>query len=302
MNGFDMSRFDMNGISSNAARLLLSSYYYGSLPWRWRRNAAAAASGRAPVMVLFYHRVADRVVNGWSMPWATFARQIRWLRRNFDLVSLAEARRRVAAGWNDRPTVAITFDDGYAENCERALPFLIEHKIPVTYFVASRNVLEGRPFPHDVAAGRPLPPNTVDQLRRLVAAGVEIGAHTRTHADLGSVDDDEVLRDEMAGCRRELVEAFQCPVQFFSFPYGLRRNLSGRAFALAREIGFDSVCSAYGGYNFPGDDPFHLQRIHADPGMIRLKNWLTVDPRKLAAAPRYVPDEEECVAPPVGVA
>ena len=45
--------------------------------------------------------------------------------------------------------------------------------------------------------------------------------------------------------------------------------------------GYAGVCSAYGGFNFPGDDPFHLQRIHADDDLIRLKNWVTVDPRKL---------------------
>lgn len=290
----------MQGISSSVSQLMLSTYYYGSLPWRWRHNAATAHAGRAPVMVLFYHRIADQVANGWTMPLATFARQITWLQRHFDLVSLQEAQCRVAADRNDRPAVAITFDDGYAENCERALPMLIEQQIPVTYFVASQHVLEGQPFPHDVASGRPLKPNTVNQLRGLVAAGVEIGAHTRTHADLGAVEDFEVLFDELAVCRHELESALQCPIHFFSFPYGQHHNLSAPAFAMAREIGFDAVCSAYGGYNFPGDDAFHLQRIHADPEMLRLKNWLTVDPRKVAMVRRYSPDKQELASQPNG--
>ncbi len=58
------------------------------------------------------------------------------------------------------------------------------------------------------------------------------------------------------------------------------------AFAAARDAGYECVCSAYGGYNFPGDDPFHLQRIPADTVMLRMKNWLTVDPCKLSI-PRY---------------
>jgi peptidoglycan/xylan/chitin deacetylase (PgdA/CDA1 family) len=251
-------------------------------------------------MILFYHRIADHVANQWSMPFATFARQIRWLRRNLDLVSLEEAQRRVALGHNDRPAVAITFDDGYAENCERALPLLVEQQIPVTYFVASRHVLAGLPFPHDVAEGRPLAVNTVDQLRKMIDAGVEIGAHTRTHADLGKVQDPAILFDEMSGCRDELEDALNCPVRYFSFPYGLHQNLSGLAFGMARDIGFAAVCSAYGGYNFPGDDAFHLQRIHADPETIRLKNWLTVDPRKLALVRRFVPEEKQVVSQPVG--
>jgi hypothetical protein len=58
------------------------------------------------------------------------------------------------------------------------------------------------------------------------------------------------------------------------------------AFQVARSAGYQAVCSAYGGYNFPGDDSFHLRRIHADNEMIRLRNWLTLDPRKTNSAHR----------------
>jgi len=70
-------------------------------------------------------------------------------------------------------------------------------------------------------------------------------------------------------------------VRYFAFPYGQHENLSTAAFRVARQAGYDGVCSAYGGYNFPGDEPFHLRRIHADPEMPRFKNWMSVDPRKL---------------------
>ena len=62
--------------------------------------------------------------------------------------------------------------------------------------------------------------------------------------------------------------------------------MSPAAFQFAREYGYEAVCSAYGGYNFPGDDPFHIQRIFPD-NMLRLKNWLTVDPRKTHHPYRY---------------
>jgi hypothetical protein len=41
------------------------------------------------------------------------------------------------------------------------------------------------------------------------------------------------------------------------------------------------MCSAYGEFNRPQTDLWHIRRIHGDPGMLRLKNWLTLDPRKL---------------------
>ena len=290
---------EIKQIFSIASQLLLGAHYYRTLRERIRHNAEEASAGRAPIMVLFYHRIADDGANKLSMPFATFARQIRWLRDNFDLVSLEEAQRRVAVGHNDRPAVAITFDDGYATNYEAAVPFLVEKKIPVTYFVASKHILEGRPFPHDVAKRQPLAVNTVEQLRKMIDSGVEIGAHTRTHADLGKVKDPAVLFDELSVCRDELEDALKCPIRYFSFPYGLHKNLSWLSFVMAREIGFAGVCSAYGGYNFPGDDAFHLQRIHADHEMIRLKNWLTVDPRKLERVRRFVPEEARDAFQPV---
>lgn len=274
--------------------LLLSSYYYGTYPGRAWANARRNRRGQAPAIILFYHRVADDRANDWTCSNAMFARQIRWLRQRFEMVSLAEARRRVASGVNRHPCVTITFDDGYADNCQHALPLLIREGIPCTYFVASQHILEGWPFPHDVALSRPLKPNTPEQLRGLAAAGIDIGAHTRTHADLGQPLGADRLYQEVVVARDELEKITGTRVAHFAFPYGQHANLSQAAISLARDHGYDAVCSAYGGFNFPGDDPFHLQRIHVDDDMIRMKNWVSVDPRKLRSTRRW----EYQLAPP----
>jgi hypothetical protein len=78
-----------------------------------------------------------------------------------------------------------------------------------------------------------------------------------------------------------LEDALDVPVRYFAFPYGQHKNLTTTAFRVAYEAGFAGVCSAYGGYNFPGDDPFHLRRFHADEEFIRFINWMTLDPRKV---------------------
>ena len=153
-------------------------------------------------------------------------------------------------------------------------------KLPFTYFVSTNHVFANRPFPHDVAAGRPLAPNSLSQLRELAAAGVEIGAHNRNHVHLGVALAD-VIEDEIVGSKHDLEQALQREVRYYAFPYGQPSDLSTTAFQIAYHAGYRGVCSAYGGYNFPGDDPFHLRRIHADCELVRLKNWLTVDPRKL---------------------
>ena len=262
-------------------KLVLCAYYTASQPARRRAAVDRAARQTEPVRVLFYHRVADRYPNAWTMPRATFARQVRWLKERFDVVTLAEAQTRIAAGRNRWPTACLTFDDGYAENLDFAIPLLLKEGVPFTYFVSTNQVLRGEPFPHDVAAGRPLAPNTIEQLRGLVAAGVEIGAHTRSHADLGAIPARKQLVDEIVGSKCELKAALDREIEYFSFPGGMFENLSAEAFRIALEAGYRGVASAYGGYNFSGDDPFHLRRFHADVEMVRFKNWLTIDPRKL---------------------
>ncbi len=266
--------------------LLLNCYYHGTLPYRRWQSARAGAAGMAPVVVLFYHRIADDAGNPCTISNRMFVRQMDWLQQRFDLVSLAEAQRRLAGTHNPRPAVSITFDDGYAANCDEALPMLIERRIPCTYFVSSRCVLDGIPFPHDVASGSQAYPNTVEQLRAMAAAGVEIGSHTRTHADLGRLHNPRELYDEVVAAGQELQQMLGRPVRYFAFPYGQHANLNVQAFHLAHEYGYEAVCSAYGGYNFPGTDPFHLQRVHAD-NMIRLKNLVTVDPRKVRLPRRF---------------
>jgi peptidoglycan/xylan/chitin deacetylase (PgdA/CDA1 family) len=240
---------------------------------------------------LFYHRVADDHPNDWTISTRSFARQIRWLRRRFDLVTLHEAQQRIVSGHNDRPTACITFDDGYADNMQFALPFLAKYDIAYTYFVSTDYILTGQPFPHDAAAGEPLVPNSPGQLRRLVSAGAEIGAHTCSHADLGEGLSAEEMIAQIQSCKFELEDLIGRRVRYFAFPYGQKENLSTEAFRIAAAAGYDGVCSAYGGYNFPGDDPFHLRRFHADREFVRFKNWMTLDPRKVAAQRDFNPGD-----------
>ncbi len=280
--------------------LLLTPYYCATYPFRVVRNRRNAALGQAPVMVLYYHRIADDAANSWTLSNGEFERQINWLARRFEFVSLKEAQQRIESPSNHQPAVSITFDDGYAENCESALPLLIRRGIPCTYFVTVENVLSGECFPHDLAMGNHFLPNNLEQLQQLAASGIEIGSHTRTHADLGAVTDPDKLYDELVQATADLEAALDRPVRYFAFPFGLHANLNCEAFRMAHEMGLAGVCSAYGGYNFAGDDTFHLQRIGAEGPMVRLKNWVTVDPLKQLRTQRYEYERPQANAPAPG--
>ncbi len=268
-------------------KALAASVYYGlTLPYRraWLRKASAR--GQAPAVVLYYHRIADDQATPWTLSTRMFLRQMEWLRRQFEIVSLDEVHRRMAAGSNRRLCVAITFDDGYAANSQVAIPWLVEHRVPCTYFVTLGPVLSGRPFEHDLRLGKWLAPNTADQLRAIAEAGIDIGSHTYSHPDLGRTCRPEDIHREVVAVRADLERLVGRPVRHFAFPFGQPEHLSQPAMAAARQAGYRTACSAYGEYNFPDGDGFHIRRIPADASLLRLKNWVTIDPRKL----RRIPD------------
>jgi peptidoglycan/xylan/chitin deacetylase (PgdA/CDA1 family) len=258
----------------------LAAYRYGSWPVRKALNAYLCWRNRAPVLSFFYHHVGTQVAAPWSIDFDTFREQVDWLAERFDMVSYAEAQRRMSLG-SSRPCVHLTFDDGYADNCDQALPYLVSRRIPCTYFVTSWHVATGVPFAHDVARGVPLAVNTPAQIRELAAAGVEIGAHTRHHHRFSLDDSPAVLHDEIAGCRHDLEAMIGQPVRYFAFPYGTPTVMTPAAVGAVRAAGYSGFCSAFGGYNLPPGDPFYLQRIHGDRSPQRFYNWATLDPRKL---------------------
>ena len=263
---------------------------------RRRQLAQMSAAGTAPVSVLFYHRIADAYPNGWTLPTRSFERQLNWLAKRFDFVTLEQAQQRLENKESHRPSVAITFDDGYADNCEFAIPLLLRRNIPFTYFVTTKVVEDQSCFPHDLEAGAPLRPNSITELRSMADAGVEIGAHTRTHPDLGASTDSAWLDDEIEGSKHDLESWIGRKVRYFAFPFGLPENTSPEAFAAVKRAGFSGVCTAYGAYNLPSETKspwgaMHLRRIHADAEWTRFINWMTFDPRKLWADDPTIDDQ-----------
>jgi hypothetical protein len=62
--------------------------------------------------------------------------------------------------------------------------------------------------------------------------------------------------------------------------------LTQAAIACVQRAGLRGFCSAFGGYNLPGRDAFHIRRFHGDEDFARFRNWLDFDTRKLRHEPR----------------
>jgi peptidoglycan/xylan/chitin deacetylase (PgdA/CDA1 family) len=219
---------------------------------------------RAGVVVAF-HRVQDgEDANGLSVGRDMFERHCRFFKRHFDVVHLRELVSCLEEGRRVDRLLAITFDDGYHDNFANARPVLEALSLPATFFVVSQWMgTDAWPW-WDREQGVRHRWMTWDHVRRLNERGFDIGAHTRTHADLGQVDG-IAAREEIVGARREIERQLGRRVDLFAYPYGRRPNLSESNRALVRAAGFRCCCSCYGGLTPGGADPFRLQRIAVTP-------------------------------------
>ncbi len=256
--------------------------------YRWSTRSKRAELARRfevtqqwPAAILFYHRVSNQFPNPWSMNRNCFREQLDLIDTIGTFASIDEIRQEQLDGTRDHLKIAITFDDGYSENMDWAIPELVLRNIPCTYFVATDYIENAEPFPHDLQRGRPLTPNTKAEIREMANLGIQIGGHTRSHLDLGQEWPTERLRSELCDSRKKLQDWTGQSIDYFSFPFGLSNNISQSAIDMVAQAGYKAFASAIGGWNFPGSDEFHLPRFHGDPCTEALRNWLTLDPRKI---------------------
>jgi peptidoglycan/xylan/chitin deacetylase (PgdA/CDA1 family) len=109
---------------------------------------ASPAGARARLSILIYHRVlpADDTFNTWDVTAGEFELQMRVLAEHFSPLPLVEAVERLAKGSLPSRAVCITFDDGYADNADVALPILQKYQVPATFFIATGYMDGGRMF------------------------------------------------------------------------------------------------------------------------------------------------------------
>lgn len=254
-------------------------------PSRTAHRDAVAKAGRAPQMSVFYHRVANTHPNDWTLSNAQFERHLNHFEAEFEWIGLGTLQQRVAAPQCASLGMSITFDDGYADNLDFAIPELLRRRIPTTYFVSSGHVRSGRPFLHDQECGVPLAVNTPKHIREIADAGIEIGGHTRDHIDCGSCESAAKLGDQIRRDKLDLEDMIGRPVRFFAFPFGTPRQITPAAIRCVADAGYKGFCSAFGGYNLLGRGAFHIRRFHGDPSFGRILNWTSFDPGKIESEP-----------------
>ena len=176
----------------------------------------------AAIPILMYHHVADAPPGEIPSRYlyvtaARFRRQMQTLKRLGYIGCSIENLRPYLRGKKTGNVVGITFDDGYQNVHRNALPVLVECGFTATTYFVSRQI--GGSNAWDAGYMPYEPCMDLQDLRDWSKMGQEVGGHTRNHSRLTDLAATEV-RDEIAGCRRDLQELTGQAVDAFSYPFG----------------------------------------------------------------------------------
>jgi peptidoglycan/xylan/chitin deacetylase (PgdA/CDA1 family) len=220
------------------------------------RTAAWRARGRPSrpgLRVLFYHRVSDDP-DPLAISPRRFREQMDLLAADgYRVVDVVEAGRLLASRAPLDAVVALSFDDGYRDVAEHALPVLEQHGFNATVFVAT-GVVDGT-AEFSWYARQP-PVLSWDEILALDGSALSFEAHTITHPNLTALARPEA-EAEIAGSKRALEARLGRAVEAFCYPAGV---FGQRERELVAEAEFSVATSCEPGANRPDSDPLALRR------------------------------------------
>ena len=235
-------------------------------------------------MILMYHHISPRTAfpdnpdpsEGWQFAHSPegFERHLRELdRRGWRFLSLPDMVRIIReTGQEPSKAVAITFDDGWRDNYDHALPLLLKLGRTATFFLTTDHFHRGVEEAKKMSAA---------QVRDLVGAGMTVGGHTRTHPDLTRIPEGQA-QEEIEGCKADLEGLLGRPVTCFAYTGGA---FNRRVAELTRCAGYQAACSVLGPADNDRSSPFWMFRDLITEGMHRPADRYRLSPlaRRLLA-------------------
>lgn len=228
--------------------------------------------------VLLYHRITrDGIRKPHSIEVSKFRRQMSWLRQSgFDVIS--QDRAVLALSDHEpltRKSVVISFDDGFSDFPEYALPVLSEFGYPsIIYVVAgllggpARWLNEGDRYGDEMIM-------STSAIREISALNVEIGSHTLSHPFLHQLSESELV-EELSGSKQLLEQAIGKEVKSFAYPYGV---YNPDVVDQVRSAGYENAATVNRGSAYHSPSVFEVSRkaISSGDSMIGFFHKLLFD-------------------------
>jgi peptidoglycan/xylan/chitin deacetylase (PgdA/CDA1 family) len=203
------------------------------------------------IVILLYHRVGASTGSAVDLPAADFDQQMQQLAATGKVMGLEQALTCLS---QDDPCdgIVVTFDDGTPDLVDIALPILVRHSIPSTWYVATSFVDESRPFAHGDT------PLSWSALRDACSTDlVTVGSHTHTHRLLDRASDLEIT-DELDRSIGSITDHIGVEPLDFAYPKAMLGSQAAEAAVRER---FRSAALAGTRANVPGQtDPYRLAR------------------------------------------
>jgi len=208
------------------------------------------------IAILAYHSL-DQSRSVLSMSPRIFAEQMKVLRdAGVRVVSLSDVADEIRTCSNRESKVVLTFDDGFRNVYEHALPVLQTYGFPATVFLVTDYCEKTNSWPGQTVRIEEEPLLRWREIQEMSRAGISFGSHTRTHPDLRKLSTEEA-EEELASSKKAIADATGRPIDTLAYPYGAYdaavRNLARQHFRLA--------CSTHLGFVKRDSDLFALERI-----------------------------------------
>jgi peptidoglycan/xylan/chitin deacetylase (PgdA/CDA1 family) len=256
-------------VRPDRAKQLLKNGLYRTIGETATTIGAVDPDGDRALRVLMYHKVNDRPENPISVPIGLFDEQMAVLREfGYEVVSLDAVLDHVAGIRRLPPgAVLITFDDGYRDILENALPVLRRHGYPAVIFVPIGYLDGPRPLPHEERlAAHGLVNSTLnwDELPELEAGGIRVESHGISHRPLADLDVDEAAR-EITLSKLRLEERLGRPVPAFAYVKGSEAHYRPVHLSLLKQAGYEIAFTSVSGGNRAVMEPLRLHRYNIEP-------------------------------------
>jgi peptidoglycan/xylan/chitin deacetylase (PgdA/CDA1 family) len=229
-----------------------------------------------PPPILMYHRVdldhpADRVGTELTVSPGQFEEQLAYLKAHgIAAISVAQMENRLRLGQSLERTVVLTFDDGYADQYEYAVPLLRRYGDSATFYIVTGNVGRRRHL-------------SWAQLESMVAQHMDIAAHGVQHNDLSLMTPAQqaVQIDDSV---RQLHERLRVPIDSYAYPSG---RFNSETLELVREANVPLAVTTDPSYVIPPETPFELPRVRVrgDWTLMQFVSALAAAPRNNARSP-----------------
>lgn len=264
-----MPRLDWAAVRATRAKQLLKNGIYRTIGEAVSGVRALDGAGERTLRALMYHKVNDLPGNPVTVPTGLFDEQMAQLRElGYTVVGLDAVIDHYLLGRPLPPgATLITFDDGYRDNLENALPILERNGYPAVLFVPIGFVGESRPLPHEerlTEGGLRNPTLDWGELRELDRAGVRVECHGISHRPVAELALDEAAR-EIAVSKLRLEDALGRTVQAFAYVKGSEADYRLVHLSLVRQAGYELGFTSVSGANGPASDRFRLRRYNVEP-------------------------------------